>query len=217
MTYNVNNVIHMFALPSLVARFIRIANRTNRKALNTFIDTLYPFIRAEMFLSWEQNELPVRIQAILQGLADSGLISLSGDVIQAPGPESREYSCLFDIGNISEPTLERFYIVIALLRLDAERSPRELESLSSAIAAQLSVLFGLNSPDFFEKSLFSSFLLALKEGGIVDGGEISRQAFDTLAEAIARTVSPDVRHNIHQAVSARNESINESSDRLRRD
>ena len=48
------------------------------------------------------------------------------------------------------------------------------------------------------------------ENRFEEPGDGQKVDFDALAEVIARTVSPDVRHNIHQAVSARNDSIRET-------
>ena len=93
-------------------------------------------------------------------------------------------------------TIERFYIVLSLLQNQPDLSQRELESASAAIAAQLSVLYGINSPDFFEKSLFSSFVGTLK-----NSPSSLQKAAESLEPAIAITMNPDIRHNILQAVS----------------
>lgn len=202
MTYNVNNVLHVFALPSLIARYLRIVGQAEISEIAAFVQRLYPCLRSEMFLAPQPTDLPATIEHAARRLAELGLVTFEDNSVRSPRPETRAYSCLYDIANITNPTLERFYIVTALLEQNAAQTARELETAAAGIAAQLSALYGINSPDFFEKSLFSSFLLALKEQRLVDGELLDAPAFEAFADVVARTVNPDVRHNIDQAVNA---------------
>lgn len=196
MTYNANNVLHLFALPSLVARLVRTRKQVTRAELGEFVASLYPCMKAEMYLPWHDSELDVVVSRITECLCRLQVIASDSQVFSAPSPETFEYSCLTDIASISDPTLERFYIVISLLEAPGEMNQKKLENAASAVAAQMSALYGINSPDFFEKSLFSSFVDALKN---FEGASLT-DAASKLEPVIARTLNPDVRHNILQAV-----------------
>ena len=102
------------------------------------------------------------------------------------------------IANITSATIERFYIVIGLIQSQPDISQRELETAAAKTAAQLSAVYGINSPDFFEKSLFSSFVSALKsqEGSM-------QTAATKLEPVIAMAMNSDIRQNILQAVGHR--------------
>ncbi|MBT4493997.1 MAG: glycerol-3-phosphate 1-O-acyltransferase PlsB [Gammaproteobacteria bacterium] len=192
MTYNANNVLHVYALPSLLSRLVRTNKQAERRELLDFVSDLYPFLKAEMFLPWSQAELGAITEQILDCLVQLNIISARDRQLDAPPPASFEYNCLKDLSSITDPTLERFYIVIALLEYFPGMSQGELENAASGIAAQLSALYGINSPDFFEKSLFSTFLNTLND---CESATVS-----TLEPSVARTLDPDVRHNILQAV-----------------
>ncbi|MCS5584889.1 MAG: 1-acyl-sn-glycerol-3-phosphate acyltransferase, partial [Pseudomonadales bacterium] len=200
LTYNANNVVHVYALPSLVARFVRTETRTDRNALAAFVKPLYPFLKSEMFLSWDILHLEEVLDTVVESLSELGLITMNGSQIAVPPPESPEYNSLQDIASITDPTLERFYIVMALLQQSNRPSLKTLESASAGIAEQLSVIYGINSPEFFDKSLFSTFLRQLKSEQVVDTELAVSENFAPLESATARSLDADVRYNILQAV-----------------
>jgi glycerol-3-phosphate O-acyltransferase len=125
---------------------------------------------------------------------------MNGSQIAIPSPESSEYNSLQDIASITDPTLERFYIVMALLQQSNRPSLKALESASAGIAEQLSVIYGINSPEFFDKSLFSTFLRQLKSEQVVDTELAVSDNFAPLESTTARSLNADVRYNILQAV-----------------
>jgi glycerol-3-phosphate O-acyltransferase len=200
LTYNSNNVLHLFVLPSVVCRFIRVNEAATRQALENFCEVLFPFLKAELYLPIMADDLSNEVSKVVTCLADLGILRKVGDTLEAPSPESREYNQLHDLSRMSDPTLERFYIVIALLLNDPEPSSRMLESAAAGIAEQLSVLYGINSPDFFERSLFATFLATLKQEGIINASDGRRAGLNSLEANTALTIDPDVRYNILQAV-----------------
>jgi len=200
LTYNANNVVHVYALPSLVARFVRTETRTDRNALAAFVKPLYPFLKSEMFLPWDILHLEEVLDSVVESLSELGLITMNGSQITIPSPESPEYNSLQDIASITDPSLERFYIVMALLQQSNRPSLKALESASAGIAEQLSVIYGINSPEFFDKSLFSTFLRQLKSEQVVDTELAVNENFAPLESATARSLDADVRYNILQAV-----------------
>lgn len=199
LTYNANNVTHVFALPSLVTRFVRSENQTTRAEVKAFITGLYPFIKNEMFLPWPSALLDEKLDDTINALVSCGILHQYGPSLTAPRPDSTEYSALSDITRITDSTLERFFIVLALLRSSSALTTKELETVSAGIAEQLSVLYGINSPDFFDKSLFSSFLMTLKQQKVVNFELEVNEGFDALETLVARSLDADVRYNVLQA------------------
>ncbi len=200
LTYNANNVAHVFVLPSLVARFIRTQHETDSTALADFVNTLFPFVSAEMFLPWQNAGLTAQTEVAVQALVSLGLIQKTGKKLTAPSTDSPEFSALSDIARISDSTLERFFVVVALLKSAGTSNPKELETASAGVAEQLSVLYGINSPDFFDRSLFSRFLTTLKEHALLDAGLGINEEFDALEATISRTLDADVQYNALQAI-----------------
>ncbi len=201
LTYNGNNVLHVFAIPSLIARYLRTTTRCTATALHEYIEGLFPYIKAEMFLSWRAGQLPELINNTLEVLQSLDLVNREGEILTTSAPSSPEFNCLQDIARITDPTLERFHIVTALLTSKHHLSQRELETAASGIAEQLSVLYGISSPDFFDRPLFTTFVSAIKQQAIVDRDLVALEPFKALEARISRTIDPDIRYNVMQAVS----------------
>ncbi len=203
LTYYRNNVAHLFALPSLMLRFIKQEKDFGTEDIISSCSGLYPFLKAEYFLRWSEEELARRCHILLKIFGELELITLDGDIVRPAKPGSHRYASLSRLAEIVEPTLERFHIVNTLLLTRAENTMQELESVAGAMAEQLSAIYGLNSPDFFDKSLFSTYIDTLCDHDLahLDDGLIRVSGtFRDHATLIAETLPPDVRYNVLQAL-----------------
>ena len=202
LTYYRNNVVNVFAIPSLIARYARDQGSTSIKDIQSFVRSLYPYIRGEFILPWQAQEMNTVSEQTLALLERHGLIEFSAEDISVPEPTSSAYAELTGLSEIMEPTLERFYIVTELLQSSSARTLRKLESEASAIAQKLSIIYGINSPTFFERSLFGNFIDALRANNLIrlenNGFKIAEE-FSSLSNIIARTLDADIRYNILQA------------------
>ncbi|MDU5678531.1 MAG: glycerol-3-phosphate 1-O-acyltransferase, partial [Pseudomonas aeruginosa] len=118
-------------------------------------------------------------------------------------------------------TLQRFYMAIALL-LNAGQNAltaEELENLCTVMAQRLSILHGLNAPEFFDKSLFRHFIQTLLDLRVLrkdEAGKLSyHELLGELAEGAAKRVLPaEIRLSIRQVALERpaEEAAAESND-----
>ncbi|MFT8117521.1 glycerol-3-phosphate 1-O-acyltransferase, partial [Salmonella enterica subsp. enterica serovar Typhimurium] len=74
MTYYRNNVMHIFALPALLASFFQSSSRISREQLQRFTEALYPYLRAELFMRWEVEELEAVVDQWLAAFVERGLL-----------------------------------------------------------------------------------------------------------------------------------------------
>jgi len=82
-------------------------------------------------------------------------------------------------------------------------SAEELEDLCTIMAQRLSILHGLNAPEFFDKSLFRHFIQTLLEQDVLRRDEAGKLGYHDLlgelAEGAAKRVLPaDIRLSIRQ-------------------
>ena len=162
-TYYRNNVLHVFALPALIASFFQSNSRISREQLLRFARALYPYLQAELFIRWSLDELDAVIDQWLAALVQQDLLRQENDTFIRPAPSSRQYVLLILLARSVTQTLQRFYMAIALL-LNAGQNAltaEELENLCTVMAQRLSILHGLNAPEFFDKSLFRHFIQTL--------------------------------------------------------
>ena len=73
-TYYRNNVLHLFAMPSLVACAF-VSNATVRtEDIQRLVWRIYPYIAAELFLRWNEAELADVVMQVLIGVERQGLV-----------------------------------------------------------------------------------------------------------------------------------------------
>ena len=100
------------------------------------------------------------------------------------------------------PMLQRFYLVIAILVRHGSGmlSRANLEVLCQQGAERLSLIYGLHSPDFFNKSLFHDFIVKLQAQEVLRKNADGKLEFDDNLRGIgtdARLVlGEEIRHSI---------------------
>ena len=203
LTYYRNNTQHLFVLTSLIARMLRINATLSGSDIIDRCMVLAPYLRAELFLGWTLDRLPEKCNETLNAMASLGLIKLDNEVVSIPPRTTEEYAALLELGEIVEPILERFHIVTSLLSEDQQQSVENLEKSASDIAHQLSAIYGINSPEFFDRSLFARFISTLKSEGCIGAikeDESTNDNFFHLKNTIEANLDADVLYNVLQSV-----------------
>ncbi|MDZ5601236.1 glycerol-3-phosphate 1-O-acyltransferase PlsB [Pseudomonas sp. RP23018S] len=205
MTYYRNNVLHIFALPALLASFFLSSSRISRAQIGQFVRALYPYLQTELFLRWTPEQLPEVIDQWLAALVEQGLLRCEDGMYIRPAPSSQPFVLLTLLARAITQTLQRFYMATSLLLNSGQHalSAEELESLCVMMAQRLSILHGLNAPEFFDKTLFRHFIQTLVEQGVLyadAGGKLSyHERLSELSEAVAkRVLSAELRLSIRQ-------------------
>ncbi|WP_236198438.1 glycerol-3-phosphate 1-O-acyltransferase PlsB [Pseudomonas pseudonitroreducens] len=205
MTYYRNNVLHIFALPALIASFFQNSGRISREQLLRYTRALYPYLQAELFIRWSLDELDAVVDQWLQAMVASELLKQENDTFIRPPPSSRQYVLLTLLARAIAQTLQRFYMSISLVLNAGQKqlTAEELENLCTVMAQRLSVLHGLNAPEFFDKSLFRHFIQTLLDEGVLrkdENGKLSyHELLGELAEGAAKRVLPaEIRLSIRQ-------------------
>jgi glycerol-3-phosphate O-acyltransferase len=97
-------------------------------------------------------------------------------------------------------TLQRYAITFWLLSANPSINRGTLEKESRTLAQRLSVLHGINAPEFFDKAVFSSLVLTLRdEGFISDTGDAEPEETLKVYQMLAELITSDVRLTIESA------------------
>jgi len=209
MTYYRNNVLHIFALPALLASFFQNNDRLEREEIHQYAKAVYPYLQSELFIRWSVDELGPVIDQWLQAFVDQGLLQQEGSTFLQPAPSSQQYVMLTLLSRAVLQTLQRFYMASALLLNGGQNhlTAEELEGLCTVMAQRLSILHGLNAPEFFDKSLFRHFIQSLIEQKVLlpdQNGKLGYHAkLGNLVEGAAiRLLSAEIRLSIRQVATA---------------
>ncbi|QDK96561.1 glycerol-3-phosphate 1-O-acyltransferase PlsB [Acinetobacter tandoii] len=188
LTYFRNNIVHAFVLPSLIAALVEHNGSIKRHDLCNVIRTLYPFLKAELFLKWDDEGLKAQIAAYADALIGAKLITedAEGHLI-SPAPNSEEHNQLLVLAGPVMQSLERYYMTLALItqRGSGNISTRQVEELSHLVGQRLSVLYEFNSPEFFDKALFQGFIRVLTQQGYISTNAEGSIVFDSNFSNIA--------------------------------
>lgn len=204
LSYFRNNVVHLFATAAWVACCFLNNRRLARASILRLGRLVYPFLQAELFLPWREDEFGERIQKTLDFFIAQGLLEADADgriMERGPGQSDPAFR-LRALAHTLLPAIERYYIGLALLVKNGPRtlSSSELENLCYLTAQRLSLLHDLNAPEFFDKSLFRGFIQKLRERRVVWADDNGKLDFDVELEVVAKDarviLSREIRHGI---------------------
>jgi glycerol-3-phosphate O-acyltransferase len=204
LAYFRNNVLHLLALPALLACLVSHNQRLSRQRAREAMRGIYGLLRTDLFLPWESADLDAAIDRCEAALARRGLIQVddSAGVLRAPPPNSEAGPELRQLGEIIRPTLERQFLTLALLQHHGSGtlSRAALEEATHLLAQRLAMLYEFNAAEFSEKLLFANVIRNLIDAEILRTGEDGLLQFDeriTLAAAQTELLlAADVRHSI---------------------
>ena len=156
LTWYRNNIMHLLALPSLVACLIVNRRRgISLERLKSGIELIYPYIAEELSANHNANT-----EETLASMAKLGLVRREADIILPAAQHSEQRLPLLQMSKLVNETLERMYIVLSLAH-HGQYTRENLCQRSQLAAQQMARLHGINAPEFFDQGLFDRFIDAL--------------------------------------------------------
>ena len=204
MTYFRNNILHLLAVPAAVACCFIQGRQLEHAELQRLIRLIYPFMRKELSLHWEAEDVNDVTTEAIEALIARELLTRGSDkkmLVRPPAGSTKAFQLLM-LGQSMVPMLQRFYLVIAILVSHGSGTlgRKRLENLCEQSAERLSLIYGLHSPDFFNRTLFQDFIKKLQELNVVRKNDKGKLEFDdniTNIGADARLVlGEEIRHSI---------------------
>ncbi|MET0499331.1 MAG: glycerol-3-phosphate 1-O-acyltransferase PlsB [Steroidobacteraceae bacterium] len=204
MTYFRNNVLHLMAMPSLIACGF-LNNRTmSTDDIQRLMWRIYPYVRDELFLRWSEPEIAGVVREVLDDLANHGLLEYSEADSQwrRPPTGSIEAVQLSVLAQVTMQIIERYYLVIAvLLKSGSGRISQDvLETQCQLMAQRMSMLHELNSPEFFDKVLFKNFIDLLRERKVLSVNAEGRLDYSELLASVAEDAQLVLHEQIRNSV-----------------
>jgi glycerol-3-phosphate O-acyltransferase len=205
-TYYRNNILHLFAMPSLLACCF-VSNAGMRALdIHRLVGRVYPYVAAELFLLWDEASVAAAVDSLLEAFARLNLLQANADRSewQRPASTSLDAIRLSLLAQATIQTVERYYLAIALLLQSGSGSITQeaLEQRCHLMAQRMSVLYALNSPEFFDKSLFRNFIDLLRRRKVIQASEDGLLTYGEPLLSVAAdaqlVLSEQIRHSILQ-------------------
>ncbi len=204
MTYFRNNIIHLLAIPASVACCFIQGQQLEHTELQRLIRLIYPFMKKELCMKWDQDDIDTVTSEAIRSLIDMEILTYGSrkkTLVRPPAGSEKAFQLLM-LGQSMVPMLQRFYLVIAILVRNGSGvlSRQRLENMCQQSAERLSMIYGLHSPDFFNKTLFHDFIRTLQDVDVLRRDPDGLIEFDddlTSIGADARLVlGEEIRHSI---------------------
>jgi glycerol-3-phosphate O-acyltransferase len=171
---------------------------------------IYPYVADELFLRWREEELAEVVSGLLDLFASEQLLERGsdGDVWHRRPPAAAEAMQLSVLALATVPIVERYYLVISLLAQAGSGaiSQETLVKRCQLLAQRISMLHELNSPEFFDATLFSSFIDRMRRRAVLQLSPDNRLLFGEVLRSVADdaqlVLSEQIRHSILQVTQA---------------
>ncbi|WP_045493454.1 glycerol-3-phosphate 1-O-acyltransferase PlsB [Vibrio hyugaensis] len=198
MTYYRNNIIHLFALPSLIAQMIIRQRNVTVEKIQENVAQIYPFLKKELFLSYKEEDLNELVVKTLNEFIEQKMVCQDGDKLEIN--QSNNQSLVL-LGRTITETLQRYSIAMNLLVADQELGKSDLEQKSQDIAQRLGRLHGINAPEFFDKGVFTAMFNTLKEQQYLDcDGNCDLEKTQQFAKLLFVLLYPEVKLTIEESI-----------------
>ncbi|PTP70779.1 glycerol-3-phosphate 1-O-acyltransferase PlsB [Vibrio splendidus] len=198
MTYYRNNIIHLFALPSLIAQMTIRQHGLTIDTIQENVAAIYPFLKKELFLSYDEDQLESVVANIIEELVGQGMLVVSDNQVTINQSNSQ---ALMLLGRTISETLQRYSIALNLLAENPDLDKSDLEQKSQDIAQRLGRLQGINAPEFFDKGVFASMFATLKQQQYLDNdGNCDLEKTQKFAKLLYSMLYPEVRLTIQESI-----------------
>ena len=200
--YYRNNSLHSLVVTALIACCFTNVRRLSYASIKHKIGLLYPFLKSELQLEWQDSELPDIIEECTICLVGESLLERIENDFYRPKRNSRRFVQLNRLAHIVQPILERYYMTFIVLwqTSAAPIQEAELERRCHLLAQKISMIYGINSPDFFDRLLFRDFInSALERGYLVRNDQLQlelKQGFNYANLDLRNLLSTEVRSSI---------------------
>ncbi|HEY5851172.1 MAG TPA: glycerol-3-phosphate 1-O-acyltransferase, partial [Lysobacter sp.] len=208
LSYFRNNVLHLFTAASWIACCFQNNRRMSQAGVLRLGRNVYPFLQAELFLPWSEEQFAQRLLDTIEVFIREGLLERineeEGGILARNAGQTDEVFRLRAIGHSLQQAFERYYIAISVLVKNGAGTltASELESMCQLAAQRLSLLYAPAAPEFFDKTLFRGFIQKLREMKLVWPDENGKLAFDARLDAWAKDakviLGRELRHTIEK-------------------
>jgi glycerol-3-phosphate O-acyltransferase len=202
LTYYRNNILHLFALPGLIAAIVFAHKGLAKEQILLMVAKLYPLLKRELFIYMNAEQAATYTESLLSKMLEIGLFETSETEIQPPSADSKAFYSAWLLNRSIQETLHRYAVVLTLLSRQEQVSRGELERKSAQFAERLSALHGINSPEFFDKKVLATFINALKENALIEAGEDGKLRHSEQSEAlrtdVINLIAPEIAQRLQQ-------------------
>ncbi len=202
LTYYRNNIQHLFAIPGLVMAHAFAGNGVDKNQTLQLVAALYPLLQKELFIYMSQDEALAYANTLIDFMISQGLLVEREGRIAPPSAQSDQFHNAWLLSRCMQETFQRYAVVLTVISKQKILSRNELERVSKVVAERLSALFGMSSPEFYDKNVLSSFITALRDNHWLDitsdGSFKHSEESEALRQDVMALVWPEITQHLEK-------------------
>lgn len=204
MSYYRNNSLHVWIIPSIIACCFINKRSLKQETVLSVLRYVYPFIASELHLPYTEEQLPEIASLTIKAMTQHEVLIDQDNKLKRPDRNEQHYILLLRLSQIAQPILERYYMTMVILWQSGENplSEAQLEQRCHLLAQRVSMLHGVNAPDFFDRRLFGHFVQTMIRMNYVeknsDNKLVFKDSFEQISLDTRALLSVEVRSTILQ-------------------
>jgi glycerol-3-phosphate O-acyltransferase len=200
MRYYRNNVLHTYALISLVCKLLTHNSKIAQQQLIEQTVSLLATLKDDLFLWQTPEQITKQVEQVLDFLEKSGIAKHSKAEFWSLTDDTEQLSYIHHMAECIDESLQRLAIITSLATRLAPLTRRDLEQKVVAIAKRLSVLNNITAPEFIDKKAQATLINTIREQGYIalndDGLLITTDTMKQLKTSVTSLVAIEVLQSI---------------------
>jgi len=200
MRYYRNNILHTYALSSLVCRLLTHNSKISNEQIVTQSISLLTALKEDLFLWQTPEQITIQVERLLTTLENNNIIKHTKAGFWSLTENTELLNQIYLMAECIDESLQRLAIITSLATRLAPLTRRDLEEKVVAIAKRLAVLNNITAPEFIDKKSQSMLINTLREQGYMtlneDGLLTVCASIADLKSAITNLVSIEVLQSI---------------------
>jgi glycerol-3-phosphate O-acyltransferase len=200
MRYYRNNILHTYALISLVCKLLTHNSEITQKQLVEQTISLLATLKDDLFLWQTPEEMSKQVEHVLTFLAESNIATHNDSKLWSLIGDTQQLSHIHNMAECIDESLQRLAIISSLVTRLAPLTRQDLEKKVVAIAKRLSVLNNITAPEFIDKKAQATLINTLREQGYIalneDGLLVTTETMKPLKTSVTNLVAIEVLQSI---------------------
>lgn len=163
MRYYRNNILHTYALSSLVCKLLTHSSKISHEQITKQSISLLATLQDDLFLWQTPEQIALQVEQVLAALEDSELAKQTKAHFWSLTDDTQLLNHVHLMAECIDESLQRLAIITSLSTRLAPLTRRELEQKVVAIAKRLAVLNNITAPEFIDKKAQATLINTLRE------------------------------------------------------
>ena len=200
MRYYRNNILHTYALSSLICRLLTHNSKISHEQIISQSINVLTTLKEDLFLWQTSQQMTEQVESILSALEKKGIAKQTKANFWSLSEDTQMLNQVHLLAECIDESIQRLAIITSLATRLAPVTRRDLEQKVVAIAKRLAVINNITAPEFIDKKAQATLINSLREQGYLtldeEGLLTVCESMTELKSSVTNLVSIEVLQSI---------------------